>query len=383
MAYRSMSVVVLAVSFGIVRLISKMRLNNRMMRFMFLNAMGKIDSPIRRIIMSIELVHVYRGDQVESIHRGDVVGVKMGGEIIFEYGDARKRTFWRSSAKPFQILPFIEGCGLEAFGITSLELALMTSSHGGEDRHLEVLASILGKLGKTLDDLDCGKARPMYEGAYRRLLSEGIPFNQGNNPCSGKHSGMLGLGLLKQIPLENYIDVQHPIQKLMLDVVAMVTELDKSDIDIAIDGCGVPVFGLPIYNMALAYTKLDDKSNAVGDGISVNAVRCIAEAMTENPYYVAGTGRLDTILMTETGGRILAKLGAESVYCMTVRGEGVGIAMKIEDGSYRALDAFVPDLLLKHGYIDEETHNRIKSQLSIDVYNHRKQVVGTMKSTIL
>lgn len=332
--------------------------------------------------MSIELVHVYRGDQVESIHRGDVVGVKMGGEIIFEYGDARKRTFWRSSAKPFQILPFIEGGGLEEFDITPVELALMTSSHGGEAKHLEILTSILGKLGKSMDDLDCGKSRPMYEGAYKRLLREGISFNQGNNPCSGKHSGMLGLGILKSLPLDNYIDVDHPIQHLMLEVVSQVTELERDKIDIAIDGCGVPVFGLPIYNMALAYTKLDDKSYVQTANISLNAVKRIAEAMTGNPYYVAGTGRLDTILMMETEGRVLAKLGAESVYCMTIRGEGVGIAMKIEDGSYRALDAFVPDLLLKHGYIDEEMHKRIKAQLAIEVYNHRKQVVGTMKSTI-
>ena len=324
--------------------------------------------------MSVELVHVYRGNEVESIHRGDVVAVKAGGEVVFAYGDAQKRTFWRSSAKPFQILPFIEGGGLEKFNITPVELALMTASHGGESKHLEVLESILGKLGKSIDDLDCGKARPMCEGEYRRLLREDIPFSQGNNPCSGKHSGMLGLGLLRSIPLDNYIDVDHPIQQMMLEVVSKVTELERDKIDIAIDGCGVPVFGLPIYNMALAYSKLDDESNM--------DVKRIAEAMTETPYYVAGTGRLDTILMTETHGRILAKLGAESVYCMTIRGTGVGIAMKIEDGSYRALDAFVPDLLLKHGYIDDDTHKRIKSQLAIDVYNHRKQIVGTMRSTI-
>ncbi|HAS72563.1 MAG TPA: L-asparaginase [Clostridiales bacterium UBA8960] len=333
--------------------------------------------------MSVELVHVYRGDEVESIHRGDVVCVHSDGKIAFMYGDAYKRTFWRSSAKPFQIIPFVEGGGLEKYGITPKELALMTASHGGESAHLEVLDQILDKLGMTVDDLDCGTARPMHEGEYRRLLREGIPFGQGNNPCSGKHSGMLGLGLLKELPLEDYIEIQHPVQQMMLDIVSSVTELHKENIDIAIDGCGVPVFGLPIYNMALAYTKLDDKKPPENLQVSLDALKRIAEAMTENPYYVAGTDRLDTILMTATKGRILAKLGAESVYCMTIRGEGLGIAMKIEDGSYRALDAFVPDLLLKHELIRFEEYESIRAQLAINVYNHRKQVVGFMKSTII
>lgn len=332
--------------------------------------------------MSVELVHVYRGDEVESIHRGDVVCVHSDGKIAFMYGDAYKRTFWRSSAKPFQIIPFVEGGGLQKFGITSKELALMTASHGGEEAHLEVLSQILGKLGLSVDDLDCGVSRPMYEGEYRRMLRGGIPFGQGNNPCSGKHSGMLALGLLKDLPHENYIEVQHPVQQMMLEIVSMVTELHKENIDIAIDGCGVPVFGLPIYNMALAYTKLDDLNPPEHLKISVDVLKRIAVAMTENPFYVAGTGRLDTVLMTVTKGRILAKLGAESVYCMTIRGEGLGIAMKIEDGSYRALDAFVPDLLLKHELISFEEYESLRAQLAINVYNHRKQVVGYMKSTI-
>lgn len=329
--------------------------------------------------MSVELVHVYRGNKIESIHRGDVVAVDSSGKIVFQYGDPHKRTYWRSSAKPFQIVPFIEGGGLEKYNIAPVELALMTASHGGEAKHLKVLDSILSKIGKTVDDLDCGVARPMFEGEYKRLLSQGIPFTQRNNPCSGKHSGMLGLGVLKDIELENYIQEDHPIQKIMLETISDFTELPESEIDVAIDGCGVPVFGLPIYNMALAYAKLDRPTTHPDHGVSMYT---IASAMTSNPFYVAGTDRLDTIIMEETQGAILAKLGAESVYCMTVIKRGIGVAMKIEDGSYRALDAFVPDLLLKHGFIDECTHGRISRRLHLSVLNHRKQIVGLLKSTL-
>ncbi len=328
--------------------------------------------------MSIELVHVYRGSCIESIHRGDIVGVDQSGAILFQYGDPYKRTFWRSSAKPFQIIPLVESGGLEAFDLSTRELALMTASHGGEEEHIRILASILNKIGKTVDDLDCGVARPMYEGAYSRLLSEKIPFTQGNNPCSGKHSGMLALGVHKAISLHDYILIEHPIQQIMHSVIAEMTELEPDRIDIAIDGCGVPVFGMPIYNMALAYTKLSgpfDLETKRGEALSK-----ISHAMTHEPYYVAGTKRLDTIIMEETKGKVLAKLGAESVYCMSIISKGVGIAMKTEDGGYRALDSVVPNLLLRHGYIDEDEYKAINLRLPLNVYNHRKQIVGVLKS---
>ncbi len=338
--------------------------------------------------MSIELVHVYRGNQIESIHRGDIVAIDQNKEIIFEYGNMYKRTFWRSSAKPFQIIPFIEAGGLEMYNITQEELALMTASHGGEAKHLEVLEKLLKKLGKSINDLDCGSSRPMYEGEYKRLLMANIPFSPGNNPCSGKHAGMLGLGLIKAYDLHNYIDEEHVIQKIMLKIICEMTELHEEDIDIAIDGCGVPVFSLSIYNMAMAFSKLAHNENLDTHYSSQltpkrsNTLKSIASAMTSAPYYVAGTSRLDTILMEETNGKVLAKLGAESVYCMTIMDQGIGIAMKTEDGAYRALDSIIPELLLKHTFISDVEFENINKRLDLNVYNHRTQVVGSMKSCI-
>ena len=330
--------------------------------------------------MSVELVHVMRGGEVESIHRGDIVGVDKEGKILFEYGCGSKRTFWRSSAKPVQVIPFIEAGGLEHFDIESKELALMTSSHGGEPDHVQVLKGLLGKLNKRVEDLDCGVSRPMYEGEYRRMLKADLSFSQANNPCSGKHSNMLGLGILKDLDMTDYILPEHPIQQIMIGIAAEMTDLKKEEIDLAIDGCGVPVFGLPIYNMAIAYAKLAgpfDKSKP-----RQTVLKTIASAMTSQPYYVAGTNRLDTILMEETQGRILAKLGAESVYCMSIMDQNVGIAMKTEDGGYRALDCLVPQLLYKHGYITEDELNRINNRLRLLVKNHRGQTVGKLLACI-
>lgn len=330
--------------------------------------------------MSIELVHVYRGEEIESIHRGDIVVVNSQGEVLIEYGNKDKRTFWRSSAKPFQIIPFIEAGGLEKFDIQTQELALMTSSHGGEAEHVYVLEKLLAKLGKQVSDLDCGVSRPMFEGEYRRMLENGISFSEANNPCSGKHSGMLGLGILKNIDMKDYILPEHPIQQMMTEIIAEITDMSKDALGIAIDGCGVPVFGLPIYNMALSYARLAGPFNT--NDPRQNTLQKIAHAMCTEPFYVAGTTRLDTILMEETQGRILAKLGAESVYCMSIMDQGIGFAMKIEDGAYRALDCLVPHLLLKHGYINEDEFKKINARLSIKIKNHRKQIVGELVSCI-
>lgn len=330
--------------------------------------------------MSVEMVHVYRGDEIESIHRGDIVAVDKSGNIIFSYGDPYKRTFWRSAAKPFQVIPFVEGGGLEKFVIETKELALMTSSHGGEEEHVATVKSILHKMGKDVDVLDCGPSRPMNEKAYKMLLQEGNQFTSANNPCSGKHSGMIGLGVLKGISLENYIDTDHPIQQIMIDTICGVAEIKKENLGIAIDGCGVPVFGLPIINMAIAYSKLSKPySNTTARDI---AFEKIANAMISEPFYVAGTRRLDTIIMEETNGRILAKLGAESVYCMTVIDKGIGIALKTEDGGYRALDAIAPVLLYKHGYINKDEYRAIESRLPLEIKNRRGQIVGRLVSAI-
>jgi L-asparaginase II len=249
----------------------------------------------------------------------------------------------------------------------------MTSSHGGEKRHVDLLEEIFAKLDQSMSALDCGQSRPMYTPYYHKMLKEGLATSQANNPCSGKHSAMIGLLQQKKWPLENYIHVDHPVQQCMLDIISDYTQLPRNEIDIAIDGCGVPVFGLPLYNLALAYTRLNDTSDLM---------TTIRQAMTNNPFYVAGSGRLDTVLMEETKGRILAKLGAESVYCLAIQEEGIAMAMKTEDGGYRALDAFVPDLLLKLSYINKSEHKAIQKRLNLTIRNHRKERVGYMQSLV-
>lgn len=331
------------------------------------------------ILMSEVLAHVIRGGEIESVHRGHLVVVDKNYKVMYSMGEPRTRTYWRSAAKPFQVLPMIEAGGIERFGFDDEEIAVMTASHGGEQKHIEKVRGIFSKMGCGLEVLDCGAAVPIYWPAAKKLMEKGEEYGQIHNPCSGKHSSMIALALLKGYDVRGYIMPDHPVQVEMLEVVSDVTVLKGEDIRIGVDGCGVPVFGLPLYNMALAYSKLALPRD-VRSAVRREALLKVANAMVGNPFYVAGSGRLDTLLMEATAGRIVAKLGAEGVYCIGIIGEGVGIALKIEDGSSRAIDAVIPELLMRLGLISGKEYESIRGKCKTQLRNHRKELIGEIRA---
>ncbi len=329
--------------------------------------------------MSEVLAHVMRGKDIESIHRGNLVVVDHEHNIIYSVGESNARTYWRSAAKPFQVLPMIEAGGIEKFGFDNEEIAVMTASHGGEERHVARVQSILNKMGCGTEVLDCGAAAPMYGPRARDMMKKRQIFGQVHNPCSGKHSSMIALALLKGYQTKGYIGLHHPVQKEMLDVVSSVAGLKREEITLGVDGCGVPVFGLPIYNMAVAYSKLS-RPDSIKPPSRREALIKVSRAMTRNPYYVAGSSRLDTLLMETTKGRLVAKLGAEGVYCVGIIGEGKGIALKIEDGSSRAIDVVIIELLRRLELISAAEYDRLRSGCKTELRNHRKDLIGEIKA---
>lgn len=328
--------------------------------------------------MSEPLVNVIRGGRVESIHRGDWVLVDVHGRILAHKGDPMKRTYWRSSAKPFQAIPTLEAGAEEKYALTVEEISLLCASHNGEVRHVETALAILHKMGLDESALDCGAAQPMLLEAAFDTVQRGESFSQLQNPCSGKHSGMLALCLINGWPLENYISKDHPVQKAMLKSIAHAVSMDENDIGIAIDGCGVPVFELPLYNMALAYARLS-LPEAFFEGAGLKAAKSVAHAMTHAPFFVAGTKRLDTNLMAATEGRILAKLGAESVYCVSLMSKGMALVLKVEDGSYRAIDPVIIDLLSRMGELSASELEKLSYHQKPLLRNQRKEIIGHLE----
>jgi len=330
--------------------------------------------------MSELLVEVYRGDIVESRHRGSAVVVDTAGRTVWSVGDPDTCTFMRSSAKPVQALAVVESGAYDSFGIEPRELAVMCASHGAEPFHVEAVLGILHKLGLEEVRLQCGSHWPSHRPSAVRLAREGSEPSAVHCNCSGKHAGMLAVCLRMGWSIEDYWQEDHPLQRLCLENMASVSGWPAGRIGLAKDGCGVLVFALPLRNMALALARManPDDPRAGFSPERARAASLITGAMRAHPEMVAGTDRLCTALMQNLS--VVAKGGAEGVYCFGLPGRGLGGAVKIDDGASRAVGPVVIRLLDKLGLLDDLSRKALARWAEPAAKNHRGEVVGRVRA---
>jgi len=293
-------------------------------------------------------VEQLRGGMVEAWHDVHVAVVDASGKLVAKVGDPDLVTFWRSAAKPFQALPLVVDGVLERFAITSEELALCCASHSSEPQQVAIVRDLLSKIECSERDLLCGPHPPLSETVARDYASRGVRLTAISSNCSGKHAGMLALARHHGWPTEFYTRVEHPVQQRCLEEVSRWTDLPQHAIRTAVDGCGVVCYGLPLRKMAGAYARLgnaefgmrnaesqEPRRDAIDPSqqfrIPHSAFR-IVEAMLRHPDLIAGSGRPCTELMRAHPGRVLAKVGAEGVYCALLVRDGLGVALKVADG---------------------------------------------------
>ncbi len=290
-----------------------------------------------------------RGNTVESIHYGAAAVVDVAGNLLAWYGDPDATTFLRSTAKPFQALPFFENNGPQVFGLNAAEQAIICASHSGTDEHLATILSIQEKVGISEADLLCGVHEPYDRLTIEQMRERKEGWRPNRHNCSGKHSGMLAYIKLqtqqnRALPGElNYIDPAHPLQQEILRTFSEMCGVPVGQIGLGIDGCSAPNFAIPLRNAALAYARLcDPVGGKVQPEARARACREITHAMTSHPEMVGGPGRFDTMLMKIARGRIVSKGGAEAFQGIGLMpgalGQGspaVGIALKISDGDDR------------------------------------------------
>lgn len=282
------------------------------------------------------VVAVWRGDLVESVHRGRYVVRDAGGETLDSLGDPAGYVYLRSSAKPFQALPLVFSGAADAFGLTSEELAVACASHSAKPRHLAAVRSILRKAGLSEDDLQNGIHPPRHAPTAARLVRNGEQPRHIHGNCSGKHAGMLAVCVHAGWDPAGYRDAEGPLQKLVQRTVAKLCGIKPEEVRLAGDGCGVPVFALPLENLALGFARLAAGGAEDFPEDLLEAVARVRGAMREYPGMVAGTGRFDTRLMEATD--LIAKSGAEGVFAAASPAEpGWGLALKISDGASRAV----------------------------------------------
>jgi L-asparaginase II len=290
------------------------------------------------------LARQVRGDIVESVHRGHVVRVDASGVVTHTAGDPEVEVTLRSAAKPFALVALGEADGFRAFGLTPPEIALMASSHSGEDLHVRTLQAVFRRSGLTQGLLACGsQGAPLDALTAARLARDGERAGAIRHMCSGYHAAMLLLARLGDWSLEDYWTPSHPVQVAARTVVGRLLGIDPGQLRTAIDNCGVETFGVPLAAVARAFALLADPDRIAADdprrGLAP-ALRSIRDAMAAHPELVGGTrDRLDTALMKAVPRGLVAKGGAEGLRGVAVLGgattgaAAAGLAITIEDGS--------------------------------------------------
>jgi len=270
-------------------------------------------------------------------------------------------------------MPLLESGAADGLRLTQREIAITTGSISGQDSHRDTVRSILEKVGLGESSLQCGTHRPFHIPTAKKLDREGKKPGPLHNSCAGKHAGMLATCVFEKWSVETYMEHDHPLQQRILDKVSSFTGTPRNQIQISIDGCGLPTYQVSLKDVALAFAKLTDAGAA--------GVLRLMECARKHPEMIAGERRICTDLIKATKGRVFGKIGSEGVYGISLFERGWGVGIKVEDGSLRGLTPTVIEVLRRLGAITEKELRLLETYHQPRVVNYRKDVVGKVRPT--
>ncbi len=324
------------------------------------------------------LIEVTRGRLVESRHRGAAVVVDAHGRIVARWGDVDTPVYPRSALKPLQALSWVETGVAERFSVSSQELAIACGSHSAETSHVACVTGWLARLGLEPRCLICGPHAPYSEAASAELIRAGDAPSALHNNCSGKHAGFLTACLDRGEPVAGYANPSHAVQVKVREVVEQMAGVPLALADIAQDGCGAPIYAMPLTALALGFARLAAPASL--PSVRAAAVRRICEAIAEAPHFVAGSGCFDTRVIALSGGAVIVKGGAEGVHAAALPASGFGIALKIDDGGKRAREAAIAALLRRYaGGADTALDGMLAESAAEPVLNTLGEEVGRIR----
>lgn len=329
--------------------------------------------------MSSKLLEVTRGTLSENIHRGDIAVVGSNGELLYYKGNPYKVTYLRSALKPILALNiFISGAN-QKYNFNEEEIALMCSSHYGQDMHVKVLNRILSKIGLKIDSLICGPSYSLNPQIKIEQITNHVKITAANSDCSGKHAGMLASCLSKGYSIDRYNSPDHPVQKDIKKIVSDICEIDEEKIIIGTDGCGVPVHGIPLYNAALGFAKFTCPENLKPQ--LANACNTIFNSINNSPDMITGTNDFYSEVIRKTNKKLIGKLGCTGTFCLAIKGLNAGIAIKIEDGNYvEAIPPVVMRCLEDLNVLTTDEISSLKSYINENITNDLNEVVGKVNA---
>lgn len=320
------------------------------------------------------LVALTRSNRIESIHNGYLCITDSSNNILYNIGDCEAKIFLRSSAKPFIATTFIRSGAMEKFDINEKELAIICSSHTGEDYHRETISSILNKIGLSEEDLKCGRSNPYNKEMNKMLIKKDERPSKLYNCCSGKHSGMLAACKSLGLPIDSYNDKCHPLQKQILYNISKLLDCTEEDVILGVDGCTVPNFMITVQQLSYLYALLADGGNTKEE--YKEPLTKIRNSMLKYPEMVGGNGEFCTELMVHTGKKLIAKVGDEGIYCVAIPERKIGIVVKIADGNERACFPVITNVLEQLGILTESEFQQLYNWAFTPLKNHMGDIIG-------
>jgi L-asparaginase II len=327
--------------------------------------------------MNPVLVNRWRGNAIESRHRGSVAVVESSGRVYAALGDVQRAVFPRSAIKFLQAIPFVESGAVEAFSLDDRHIALACASHNGEPIHAGLAQDWLERINCQHDDLECGAELPLHQATQFELMSEGRGPQRVHHNCSGKHLGFLSTCKQLGEQTHNYRLYNHAAQQRWFEVLENMSNTRITQLPWGYDGCAIPSLAIPLQRIALAMARFGDVSRFAGERRV--AVERIHSAVTGNPYMVAGKERLCTALMERLAPNILIKVGADGVYTAVIPEHGLGVALKIDDGHDGAARVALGAVLQGLGLLPTDEVKALSEFFRPSINNSRGETTGRIE----
>jgi L-asparaginase II len=322
------------------------------------------------------LIEETRVGLLENVHFGMICGVDDQKNQIYHVGNSDNLIYFRSAAKPIQALPIFLTNIIEKYGLTEQEAALFAASHRGESYHIAALESMLAKLPLQEEDLFCPPSYPLNIKPREEMIWNQKSKRRLYHNCSGIHMGFVTFCREMGYPVEGYWKKDHPLQQQILQILSTLSEVPISEINVGVDGCGVPVFAIPLRRMALTYLKLACL-DLITDPQLKQAVGKLTTIMNHEYNLIASERFICSVLLQDPN--IVAKGGAQGVYCFGLRNERLGFALKVINGSEDVWPNIVAAILEQIDYKNKETILNLRALKPSVVKNDSGIEVGTIK----
>lgn len=325
----------------------------------------------------IPLIEHTRGSLAEIVHPGAIAVVNAQGQLLRSAGDARAMSFTRSTIKPFQALPFLQGGGLQHFGFTLEQTALLCASHNGEDMHVVQVDEMLRKVGQPVAALQCGCHVPLRFSYGGLTAPADLQFDERHNNCSGKHAGFLGYCVQHGHSLGNYLSPEHPLQQAIHKSVMQATRADASQLIAGTDGCSAPNYAMPLHHLAHAFARL---ASGQADSELGEAFEPLRNAMVQHPKMISGTARNDLAFTQAGRGDWITKIGADGVQVIASISRREAIAIKVISGHMPALYAAAVVAMDQLGWLDATQREALKTWAPQPLLNARGVQTGEIRA---